>query len=295
MGILFITLASILFGTVPSVQSVLLDSGMSAGLISLETMVVALLLSLAAGILRGESFRVTGRQLAVLALAGGIGRGMTEICLVTAYTMIPSGVATMVHFFFPTLVSLAMVFIFREKWTKGSAAAILLSLAGLAGIADGARGGSLLGIAVAGISSVSFAFYYILTEKSDLKDLPPMVMIFYVHLFAVAANTVFVCVRGEWRPAETFFQAGTLVACGLMGVLGYLFLNRGIPMIGAGVASFINMLEPIVSVMMSIWVFHARLTWNTCIGCMLIVCAMFVRAAEKKPSFEDTSAPKCLS
>lgn len=282
MGIFYITMASVLFGSNPSVQQVLLLSGMSPDLIALGTIVVGALLAGFTGVLRHESFRVTGHQMKTLFLAGIIGRGVTEICLVTAYTMIPAGVATMVHFFFPTLVSVAMVLLFHEKWTGRTGLAIVLSLAGLLGIAGGTSGSSLQGILVAALSSVSFGYYYILTERSDLKEIPPMVMIFYVHLFAAAANAVMVTARGEWVPVSGALQGAVLLASGLVGFAGYIFLNAGIPRIGAGIAAFINMLEPITSVMLSIVLFHSRLEFHTVIGCALIVGAMFVRAGEKR-------------
>ena len=289
MGIIYITLASIFFGSNPSVQNFVILAGLPSSYIAMLTMFLGSIFSLAACLIRGESLRLSGRQLRDLLLAGIIGYGVTEICLVTAYTLIPPGVATMVHFFFPSLVSIAMVLFFREKWTWKTGLAILLSIAGLFGIAGGTSGGNIMGVVAAAISSVSFGFYYILAERSSLQEIPPMAVNFYVHFFAGLASCALVTVRVEWMPVTGFSTWALLAASGLLGFLGYVCLNKGIPMIGAGIAAFINMLEPITSVVLSILFFHSRLSLSTCIGCALIVGAMTVRAMEKNPETETVS------
>ena len=73
MGYLFVIIASLLFGTVPSVQEYVIRQGASPlGLVVLcnsAASAAALLLA----ILRKESLRVSGKVLLSLFLAGGIG------------------------------------------------------------------------------------------------------------------------------------------------------------------------------------------------------------------------------
>ena len=137
MGILYILLAALLFGSNPSVERTLLSSGLTADLVAFAVVAVSGILAFFAGIIRKESFRLTSSQLAAVVLTGLIGRGLTEVCLIQAYTLVPPGVATMVHFFFPTVVCAASILLFHEKLTWYKAAAVVLSVCGLYGIADG--------------------------------------------------------------------------------------------------------------------------------------------------------------
>ena len=71
-------------------------------------------------------------------------------------------------------------------------------------------------------------------------------------------------------------QGLTLFASGLISFLGYVFLNRGIPLVGAEIAGFVNMLEPVTSLVLSVLLFHARLSISSLLGCVLILGSMLV-------------------
>ncbi len=284
IGIVYILLAAVLFGTNPSIEAMILRIGVPSDFVAFWVITVSGLLALIAGLVRRESFALTRRQLRDMILAGVIGRGATEIFLVTAYTMVPAGVATMVHFFFPTIVCIASVIIFHEKWAWYKLAAIALSIFGLFGIAGGVSGGSIRGIVCAGITSFTFAYYYLMTERSSIAKLPTMVMLFYIHLFAGIANAAVVTARGEWIAGLGPRMYLVLFISGFMCFLGFFFLGRGIPVIGADIAAFINMLEPVTSIVLSVVLLHQVISGQTVIGCVLIIGALFVSAVgERRP------------
>ena len=280
MGIVYILLAAVLFGSTPSVENFVLLSGADPEFVAFAVVAASGLMALAAGVIRGDSFRLTRKQLICMILTGVIGSGITEICLIRAYTMVPAGVATMVHFFFPTIVCAVSVLFFHEKLTRYKLAAVLLAIGGLYGIADGQTGGSILGVLTAGITSFTFAFYYLMSERSSIKDIPPMVMVFYLHFFGAAACAVPLVVKGGMPAGFGIRSLLLLSVSGLMCFVAYTLLNRGIPKVGAGTAAFINMLEPITSIMLSVIIYRSRLSVMTAVGCFLIVCAPFASAME---------------
>ena len=292
MGILYILLAALLFGSNPSVENILLSSGLTADLVAFAVVAVSGILAFFAGIIRKESFRLTSSQLAAVVLTGLIGRGLTEVCLIQAYTLVPPGVATMVHFFFPTVVCAASILLFHEKLTWYKAAAVVLSVCGLYGIADGQTGGSITGVLFAGVTSLTFAFYYLMTERSSLKELPPMAMIFYVHLFGAVTCAAPLIAKGKSLAVIGGGQWLLLILSGSMCFVAFILLNRGIPVVGGGTAAFINMLEPVTSLMLSVVLFKSRLSVMTAAGCFLIVGALFVSALETYSNTE--SAPKAV-
>lgn len=285
-GAVYILLAALLFGSNPSVEAVMLNAGLPADFIAFGVIAVSCFLALAAGLFKRESFRLSGKQLTAMIMTGVIGRGLTEIFLVMAYTSVPSGIATMIHFFFPTIVCITTVVLFHERWTKYKAAAIIFSVCGLIGIAGGMTGGikgaGLFGLVCAGVTSVTFAFYYIMTERSSIKDMPPMAMLFYMHLFASIASAALVTVNGNWVNNVSFSAYIILIASGIVCFLGFVFLNKGIPIIGADAAAFINMLEPVTSIVLSVVLFHNVLSSRTVLGCTLIVGALFISAAGQR-------------
>ena len=278
MGFLYVMMAAVLFGINPSVEEMLLKSGLTSGLIALWVMAGSCFLAGLAAVVRRESFRVSRRQFPALFLAGSIGRGLTEIFLLNAYSRIPAGLATMVHFLFPVIVCLTEAVFFGEEMNVRKWAAVFLSAAGLMGLAGGVSGGSLVGIASAGASSLTFAYYYLMTERSSLGELSPMVMIFWVHVIAVIETAVMVAVQGKWVSVYGGTQILGLAAGGMLCFLGFVFLNRGIPLVGAGKAGFINMMEPVTSVMMSVLLYHIRLSVPAILGCCLILASIPIRS-----------------
>ena len=56
-----------------------------------------------------------------------------------------------------------------------------------------------LGIVLAVGSGVAYAFYIALFGHSPVKDTPPLVLSFWISVFAAAELAVFVTVTGNWQ------------------------------------------------------------------------------------------------
>ena len=284
MGYLFVAAASILFGVVPSVQEFVLRQGASPlGLVILCNS-AACAAALLSALLRGESLRVGGRGLLSLVLAGGIGLFLTDYLLNAAYARIPVGLTTMIHFLYPTVVSLAMTAFFGEKLRVYKAAAILLSLAGLFCLFGGSLGGDRLGLLAALASAFCFAFYVIRSDREPMRGLSPMVCVFYVNLFSVAAG---LGAAAFTRSAVIPLTPPALLPGALAGIMlcaGLSLLAAGIRRLGAGKTAFLNMLEPVTSLLVSSLVARRFPGWLTLLGSVFVLLALTLYArGDRKP------------
>ncbi len=72
-----------------------------------------------------------------------------------------------------------------------------------------------------------------------------------------------------------------------------MFLNIGISHMGAGTAAFINMVEPMTSMIVSSILFHYHITVVAVIGCVLILCSLTFTALEdmKKQKADPAQQP----
>ncbi len=278
MGYLFVVAASVLFGIVPSVQEFVIRQGASPlGLVILCNSAACIAAFLAA-LLRRESFRVGGKALLSLVLAGGIGLFLTDYLLNAAYARIPVGLTTMIHFLYPTVVCLAMTAFFGEKLRAYKTAAILLSFAGLFCLFGGSFGGDRLGLLSALASAFCFAFYVISNDREPIKTLSPMVCVFFVNLFSVAAGLGVTAFTGT---ASIPLTASSLLPGALAGIMlcvGLILLAAGIQRLGAGKSAFLNMLEPVTSLLVSSLVTRRVPALLTLLGSALVLAALTLYA-----------------
>ena len=286
MSFLFVLLASVIYGCVPSLQEAVMLSGASPlGLVAVCNTVAALAAGLM-GLIRHESFRLERKTLPSLFFAGAVGLFLTDYLLNLSYTFIPVGFVTMIHFLYPTIVCLAMVILFREKLTKGKVGAILCSIAGLALLAGGDFSGDRRGIPVALATAFAYAYYMIANDRSPLGQAPLMVRSFYLNLLvALTALGVNLFSRSVVLPVG----AGNWALSILIGCListATILLNAGIRKLGAAKASFINMLEPVTSLLVSVLVYRYSVTVSAIFGCILILASLLLITLEDRKQAE---------
>ncbi len=276
MGFLLVAIASVILGIYPSVQKGILLSGVSP--LSLVVICNASAGAFAAllGTVRKESFRVDRRTLLQLAAVGILGLFLTDYLLNVAYTMIPVGFTTMIHFFYPALVCLVMTVVFREKMTGWKAGAVLLSVLGLFLISGGRFSGRKIGILVALVTSFAYAFYMIANEKSRTAWLSPMVRAAYYNLFVTLAALAVSAIRGEYSFPKTAVHWSLAILVGILLSASAMLLFAGIGRLGAGRASFINMLEPVTSIVVSMLVYRDQVSFLSILGCVLILAALLL-------------------
>lgn len=278
MGYLFVVLASILFGTVPTVQEYVIRQGASPlGLVILCNTAAAAA-ALFAALIRRESFRVGGKALLAMVLAGGVGLFLTDFLLNSAYARIPVGLTTMIHFLYPTVVSIAMMLFFGEKLRAFKAAAILISFAGLFCLFGGSFGGDRLGLLSALASAFCYAFYVISNDRKPLRDAPPMVCVCFINLSSVAAG---LAVHGLTGTAVVPLAAASIlpgILAGFMLSAGLILLAAGIQRLGAAKAAFLNMLEPVTSLLVSALATRRVPAPLTLLGSALVLAALTLYA-----------------
>lgn len=282
MGILAVVFASVLFGTFPSIQKNVLAAGATPIGLVIVCNGLSCLFSLALCLIQRRSLRVSLRQFLDLALIGVGGLFVTDYLLDIAYTMIPVGYVTMIHFLYPSIVCVIMATAFHEGMTRNKLLAILMSIAGLLLLTDGGFSGSFTGILIAAITALSYTFYMIMTDKTAASKVDPIVRVFYTNLF-VTISALAASARVTAVFPSTPFMWLESVIIGLMLCSAIFLLNIGVQKIGSGTASFINMLEPVTSLTVSLIAFHYGITVMSLIGCSLILCSL-VFAAKKDPA-----------
>jgi drug/metabolite transporter (DMT)-like permease len=215
---------------------------------------------------RPDAFRITKRELALVASLGVGGLALVQWSYFYAIHRLPIGEALLIQFLAPLLVALWARFAFHERVRRRLWAALVLSVTGLVLIVELWRGGELdgAGIAIAGVACVSFAFYILVAERGT-RGRDPISLLCWAFFFAALFWAV---VEPWWSfPGETFRGTTSLLGhlasvhaplwllVTWMVVLGSIIpfglVVAALPRIGATRTAIVSMLEPVIAILVA--------------------------------------------
>ena len=261
-----VAVAATLFAVNASVVKVIEHTGFDAQRLT-EVRSTGAFLGLAAIVLitRRERIAITRRELLLLAALGIGGLALVQWSYFYAIHRLPIGEALLIQYVAPLLVALWARFVLREHVRRRLWLALALSLAGLTLIVELWQG-SLdgVGIAVAGIACVSYAFYVLVAERGTRRR-DSISLLAFGFLFA----SLFWAVLEPWWSFPAHHVRGSTSLLGhlagvraplwlllaWMVVLGsivpFLLVVAALPRIGATRTAIVAMLEPVVAIVVA--------------------------------------------
>ena len=134
---------------------------------------------------RRKSFVVSRRQLVVI-VPLGILFALSSITLFYSFHYMAAGIACTLLFVYPVMVAAMMSLFFHEKLTPATVISIVLALAGIALLykGDGGEALSFTGVMFVFASSLSYAVYIIIVNKSSL-GMSSVKLTYYVLIIGV--------------------------------------------------------------------------------------------------------------
>lgn len=283
-GIFYCIGAAILFGVAPSILKFLLLQGMSELCCVLCTNSFLFLASLGICLKKKISLKIKPSMAVKLALMGIMGMGVTTVLIAASYSYISVGTTLVVHFLYPTVVTIASVFLFKQKTTWSSVLALVLSISGMVCIAilGNESGGQFLGYVIAGLSSLTYAFYILGSELFQTKSVPMPVMLAYMAGGSSLMLLIATIVTGQVTLPSTPTVWIALVAFCIIGGTPHALLNIGISKVGPVDASFATLLEPVTAVLCGVVIYQEQVTMFSIIGFILIFAAVVLNTLGSK-------------
>ena len=276
MGILAVAGASLLFGTNYSMGRAVQMAGMSETCNGLWTALMAIGCNLLYCRVKKRRFfaRITRAQLLLCILCGAVSVWLSGYMFQIAYRYLTVSETTMLHFLHPSLIAVFMAVVFKEHFSFAKAAAIAFSVGGMAFISGGAASGAALGIAAAVLSGVFYAVYAILLEKSSLRDVEGTTVVLYMNIAsALSALCVsLACGKFSLPVSSVVWMCDAMMA--VSSFFAYLLTCYAIHALGATLASFGGMLEPIASCLLSAVIYRESMSMNVLYGSVLTVASV---------------------
>jgi drug/metabolite transporter (DMT)-like permease len=195
VGYLYALLGAVFFGLNGSVTKVLVVAGLSASQITLARVAgAALMACLVLLVTNRKAFRVSPRQVLVLAVLGVTGVAMLQFSYAIAVSLLPVGIALLFEYTAVLMVAVIAFFFFKERVKARLWIAIGCVLVGLAIVAQ-VWTATLdpLGVFMAFVAAGTLATYFLMGERM-VGRLSPLVVVFWT----MSSATVFWLVFGDW-------------------------------------------------------------------------------------------------
>lgn len=217
-----------------------------------------------------------------------LGCCITPILLFSSYQYIASGLATVIHFAYPSFVILAEILFLRKKVHASSILSLVLCTVGISLFYTPDQTFHFTGSALALLSGVTFAGYVVLLSLFDTSRLSGFLFAFYTILISAMATLCICIATDSLALPSTWSGWGYCIVFSLLVTTCALVLfQRSIFLIGGPGASILSTLEPITSVIIGILVFQEPCTSRVIIGTTLVVAAsiitVFFKLGKKEP------------
>ena len=277
-GVLFSVLSAVIFGTSPIFFKTIVTLGINTTTHVVVRSVITMIFAALLAKRNHQPILLRGRMLTDALLAFAAGQGMTAILLNSSYAYLPAGMATSLHFIYPSVVMLVCVVFFRERANLLKLIALLLSAGAIVLMLDMRSEGRLVGVVLAAASGCTYAFYILYLERTPLKEIPIWTFAFWSSLGCLLASAVLgVSTRSlDLSGATVEGVSLILVMVPLQSVLAVRFFQLGVRYVGSTAASLLSTMEPVTSMLLGIVLLHEATEWKKLIGCGAIILSVLL-------------------
>lgn len=278
--------AAVCYGTNPLGAINLYADGITASTTLFYRFALACLTLATMMMVQRKSFGVTWRELILLALLG-ILMSSSSTTLYFSFLFMDVGIASTLLFVYPVMVALIMAIMFKERVTKATAIAIILALAGIALLnrSDDGTALSLWGVTLVMLSSLTYAVYIVIVNKSALR-MSSVKLTFYVLLFGTFTILGYATALGEHIQWLTTPQQWcyALQLAWLPTVISLVLMAVAVHDIGSTPTAIMGAIEPVTAVAIGVVCFGESFTLRLAAGMMLILTAVILIIGGKEMS-----------
>lgn len=276
-GILAVIVSATIFGSMPLMAKFVYESGGNAtSLAFLRFLLILPFLYLLIKKDGKETLKIEKEEFKKITLVATLGYGATALLLYLSYNYIPSGMATTIHFIYPVFVILGCILFFKEKPSIPKLIAVILCLFGVLMFFDGKGNTDFTGIFLSFMSSITFAFYTVYLDKSDLKKISTIKLTFYLCLIAAIMMLIFSLITKTF--VMNMKPLGWIMALLLSLSVGFgvTLFQFGIKAIGPQNTSILSTFEPITSVIIGVLLLNESFGIKTFLGILFILLGVII-------------------
>lgn len=275
--------AAVCYGTNPLGALYLYEDGINANSVLFYRFALAVVMLGMLMAARRKSLKVSRRELSLLC-ALGVVFSTSSITLYFSFCFMDAGIASTLLFVYPVMVAVIMALLFKERLPAVSVFAIMLALSGIALLYHGDGGATLStrGVMLVMFSSLSYAVYIVVVNKSPLR-MSSMKLTFYVLFFGmltVLTNSFITGLHIQMLTTPRMWSCAFMLAL-LPTVFSLVLMTISVHETGSTPTAVMGALEPLTAVVIGVAVFGEQLTPRLAAGIVLILTAVIMIIAGK--------------
>lgn len=285
-GIFFAIISAISFGLSPILITITYQMGNNSMMMAFVRNLLVLPFLFFYIKFRRISLKISKDKLLKLILMNVFGTCLSLTVLYISYNYIPVSLATSIHFIYPSIVAVLSVIIFKEYMSGLRKLAVACSLIGIMLFIDFKSGSSnfLLGISLALVSGIAYAFYIIYMAKSGVLKLESIVILYYSCVISAIFLGSLTLVFNKLVVTEIALKGWALIflISIMLTFLGTMFTQLAISHLGATTTSVLATLEPITTIVLGVSLFEEEVGPIKLLACGLILVAVLLLALDQR-------------
>lgn len=284
LGIIYAVASAIAFGFMPVFVRVAYDGGLNAVTVVFLRFIFASGMLVIYFFIRKISFKLSMNQLIKLALLGIFGYASTGLTLYLSYRYISLGLATAIHFVYPSIVAILSFILYKEKLGWSKIAALLLSVAGVyVLVGPGGERPDTAGAILAFVSGVLYALYIVEVGKGVTANLRSEVITLYLCLFSSLGIAGYGLATNSLHLDVGLVELAAVVGLALIcTVFAILCFSKAVQLIGSTESAVLSTFEPITGIIAGMLFFSEKMTLSMAIGSFLVVISTLLFCYKKK-------------
>ncbi|SHI59396.1 Threonine/homoserine efflux transporter RhtA [Dethiosulfatibacter aminovorans DSM 17477] len=211
--------------------------------------------------------------------------GLMMLAVVSSYALIPTGIATTLHFIYPAAVLLGSTVFYREKLTLEKAAAVIIAMVGifLLSVEKGSVALNLPGVILALLSGVLYAAYILRASHGRIREMNSFVLVYYLAVFNIFFIAAFAFATGNLNFDITYVGYADVLALSVLSIFVMALFKSGLNYVSSPTAAVLSTFEPLTSIVVGVLLLGESFTFRSGIGAAVIIAAViFISFIEKK-------------
>lgn len=280
LGFIAVIISAIIFGSMPLLAKLIyLNGGNAVSLIFYRFFLSLPILYWLVKKNNTVDIKVTKVEIKNLLLVSIFGYSPTALLLFISYNYISSGIATTLHFVYPIFVVIGSIIFYKDKPSLIKIICVFFCTVGVVLFSKNTESTSLFGIAAAFISGITYSFYILFIDKSNLRNMHPFKLTFYICLISSVIVFIYSLLTKTFTTDITLLGWVLTILLSILSSVGAVSLFQyGIMTVGSQNTAIFSTFEPITSVIIGIMVFYEVFTLRTFIGSIFILAAVVITA-----------------
>jgi len=290
-GILMIMVATAGMGFVPFFAKISFENGFNAYTLVFFRCIFATAILIPYMKFMKIDYRVDKKLLWELAAVSFFCYGLMMLTLVSSYTLIPTGIATTLHFVYPVAVLIGATVFYKDKLTLEKAAAVIIAMFGifLLSVEKGDLSLNVPGAVLALMSGIFYAAYILKAAHGRIRDMNSFVLVYYLSVFNILYFALFSFVTGNLDLHITYIGYLDVMVLALVSVSVMALFKSGLNYVSSSSAAVLSTFEPLTSILVGVLIFGESFTLRSAAGTAVIIAAVVLISFIEKKSDEKVS------